>query len=99
VRSTGGAAARTGDAFGELLQARPDERRSTPGAHAGTAHVELTTRSAELMRENQSPRWIWPTPRSSRSPEAEHHDKIFTLDPHFRTYRLRDRRHLKLVPD
>jgi predicted nucleic acid-binding protein len=60
---------------------------------------ELTTRSAELMREYKDHPMDLADATLVAIAEAEHHDKIFTLDSHFRTYRLRDGRHLKLVPD
>ena len=61
--------------------------------------AELTTRTAELMREYKDHPMDLADATLVAIAEAEHHDKIFTLDSHFRTYRLLDRRHLKLVPD
>jgi hypothetical protein len=60
--------------------------------------AELTARSAALMLQYKDHPMDLADATLVAVAEAEHHDTIFTLDGHFRTYRLRGRRHLKVVP-
>ena len=60
---------------------------------------KLTARTAELMRQyNDHPMDLADATLVAVA-EVEHHATIFTLDSHFRTYRLSGKRHLKVVPD
>jgi uncharacterized protein len=61
--------------------------------------VHLTARSAELMRRYRDHPMDLADATLVAVAEAEHHDTIFTLDRHFRSYALSGSRHLKVVPD
>jgi predicted nucleic acid-binding protein len=61
--------------------------------------VKLTARTAELLRQYKDHPMDLADATLVALAEAEGHDTIFTLDSHFRSYRLSGRQHLKLVPD
>lgn len=60
---------------------------------------ELTARAAELMRRYRD--HPMDLADATLVALAEHGDDklIFTLDAHFRSYQLRGRRHLRVIPD
>jgi uncharacterized protein len=61
--------------------------------------ADLTVRSAELMRRYKDHPMELADATLVALAEAERHTTIFTLDGRFRTYALRGRRHLQIIPD
>jgi uncharacterized protein len=64
-----------------------------------TLDPSLVARSAELMHDYRDHPMDLADATLVALAEAEHHATIFTLDSHFRAYRLHGRRHLHMIPD
>jgi predicted nucleic acid-binding protein len=61
--------------------------------------ADRTTRSADLMRRYADHPMDLADATLVALAEAERHTTIFTLDAHFRTYRLDGGLHLRVIPD
>jgi predicted nucleic acid-binding protein len=59
---------------------------------------ELTARAAELMRRYQDHPMDLADAKLVAMAEHRNDNLIFSLDAHFRSYQLRGRRHLRVIP-